>query len=162
HLAAIEVGELDDEGHFVWSVRTSEPLRAFTATRAHGGVAIFAGGEQGAFTILGAATGASRGGGHLPGRGMVARAMTDGPGGARAVLAGGLAQPAWQGHSGHVAVIGLDGRVGLRFPVDGQVMDVGAVDLDGDGQEEIAVANGAYQLVVLGAGGDVLWKQRVE
>src|SRR5262249_36764914 len=146
-----ELAALDDEGHELWSLRTGEPLHSLAVARTRDAALVFAGGASGAFALVDAESGASRGRGHLPGMVMAARPLSAGSGGAGGLVVGGLAEPPVRGLSGYVAVIGLDGRVRTRLPVAGQVIDVGAFDLDGDGEDELVAITGAYRLLVLAA-----------
>jgi FG-GAP repeat protein len=162
-----EVAALDERGLVAWSYRLGESLGVLTGVDVGAGAMVeFVGGTEGAFAVLDSGTGAVLGAGRLPGMVMAARPVTwrrgMGRGTARAVAVGGLAQPGIGGRSGYVAVIARDGGRRALFPLDGQVMDVAAADLDGDGGDEIVAVTGAYRLVTLGPTGAVLLEERAD
>ncbi len=51
--------------------------------------------------------------------------------------------------TGDEAFHSAEGRRLAQVPVEGQVFDLGAADLDGDGREELIVLTGGYRLLVL-------------
>lgn len=158
-----EVAALDAEGTVAWSYRLREPLRELQVLDLQAPPRlVFAGGTAGAFALLDAGTGEVRGTGTLPGMVMVARAAIWGADRRPAVAVGGLAQPSLRGRSGYVVVLGRDGLRRATFPLEGQVMDLVAVDLDGDAREEIVAVTGAYRMIALPDTGAVLFERRVE
>ena len=156
-----EVAALDESGAVAWSYRLHDPLSTFAVAPAPGGeVMAFAGGNEGAYAVLDAGTGAVRGSGGLPGMVMAARPMTWK--GRPALAVGGQARGATSRQSGFVAVVGDDGERLSVIPLDGQVMDVAAGDLDGDGRDELVAVTGAYRMLVLSDRGTVMFEERVE
>ena len=154
-----EVHALDAAGRRAWAFRLGQPLRSLTVARLDGAAELaFAAGDQGAFALLDAATGQTRAAGLLPGMIMAARpAARDGQ---PVIVAGGLAEPSIRGHSGFVAVVDPKGRVAMT-PLDGQVMDLVAADLDGDGTDELVAVTGAYRLLLLRLSGAVLMEEAI-
>jgi hypothetical protein len=156
-----EVDGIDAAGQRAWSFRLAEPLQTLAVARLDGGAEVaFAGGDKGRFALLDAATGQVRGSGTLPGMVMVARPAAWN--GQPVIAAAGLAEPSIRHqYSGYVAV--LDGR-GARLavtPVDGQVIDLVAGDLDGDGTDELVAVTGAYRLLLLRLSGAILVEEPV-
>ena len=155
-----EVNGIDAAGKRVWSFRLAEPLQTLAVLRLDGGTELaFAGGDQGRFALLDAATGQVRGAGTLPGMVMVARrAVWEGQ---AVIAAAGLAEPSIRSHSGFVAVLDGQGRKLAVTPVDGQVMELAAADFDGDGTDEIVAITGAYRLLLMRPSGAVLLEERI-
>jgi putative pyrroloquinoline-quinone binding quinoprotein len=155
-----EVDALDAAGKLVWSFRLAEPLRTLSAARLDGDQDVaFAGGDNGRFAMLDAATGRVQGSGTLPGMVMVARPATWA--GQRALAVAGLAQPPLDHRSGFVGVLDARGRKLTVLPVEGQVMDLAPADLDTDGSDELVVVTGAHRLFVLRPAGKILLEEAV-
>ena len=155
-----EVDAIDAAGKRAWSFHLGEPLRSLAVGRLEGGAELaFAGGDQGRFALLHAATGRTLGTGTLPGMVMVARpAVWEGQ---PVIAAAGLAEPSIRGHSGFVAVVDGEGRKLAMTPLDGQVMDLAAADFDGDGTDELIAVTGAYRLILLRPSGAALLEEAI-